>query len=57
VRTVRLEAAARLMVAGGVKLARIAEATGFADAFHLSHAFKAHFGASPRAYRERAARV
>lgn len=57
VRTVRLEEAARILVATDAKLARVAEAAGFADAFHLSHAFKAHFGVSPRDYRRNAARV
>lgn len=57
VRTVRLEEAARLLVATNAKLVRVAEATGFADAFHLSHAFKARFGVSPRDYRGNAARV
>lgn len=57
VRTVRLEEVARILVATDAKLARVAEAAGFADAFHLSHAFKAHFGVSPRDYRRNAARV
>lgn len=57
VRTVRLEEAARLLVATNEKLAGVAEATGFADAFHLSHAFKARFGVSPRDYRTNAART
>lgn len=57
VRAVRLEEAARFLVATDAKLARAAEATGFADAFHLSHAFKARFGVSPREYRRNAARL
>lgn len=52
VRTVRLEEAARLLAATNGKLAEIASAVGFADAFHLSHLFKAHFGVSPRQYRK-----
>lgn len=52
VRTLRLEAAARLLASTDVKLAHIAETVGLSDAFHLSHAFKAHFGASPRDYRK-----
>lgn len=52
VRTLRLEAAARLLAATDSKLADIAGSVGLADAFHLSHAFKAHFGASPRDYRK-----
>ncbi|MFA6287005.1 MAG: AraC family transcriptional regulator [Opitutaceae bacterium] len=54
VRTLRLEAAARLLVSADMKLDRVAEMTGFADAFHLSHAFKARFGVSPRDYRRSA---
>ncbi len=54
VRTLRLEAAARLLVSVDMKLERVAGMTGFADAFHLSHAFKAHFGVSPRDYRRSA---
>lgn len=52
VRTVRLEEAARLLVATESKLADIAGSVGLADAFHLSHAFKTHFGVSPREYRK-----
>jgi len=51
VNRVRLETAARLLAGTGFKLERIAEVSGFADAFHLSHSFKKHYGMPPRAYR------
>lgn len=54
VKTCRLEAAARLLAAGDHTLAVIAEQTGHSDAFHLSHAFKKHFGVAPRTYRKQA---
>lgn len=54
VRRKRLERAARLLVSGNEKLAAVAEDTGFADAFHLSHAFKRHYGLSPLLYRRQA---
>jgi len=48
----RLEAAAQQLAGCDAKLHAIASMTGFADAFHLSHAFKAYFGVSPKAYRQ-----
>ncbi|HSI87173.1 MAG: helix-turn-helix domain-containing protein [Candidatus Methylacidiphilales bacterium] len=54
VKTMRLEAAARILAGSERKLTHVAEETGFADEFHLSHAFKTHFGMSPRAYRAQA---
>jgi AraC-like DNA-binding protein len=54
VRRKRLERAARLLVSGNDKLAAVAGDTGFADAFHLSHAFKRHYGLSPLLYRRQA---
>lgn len=54
VRNIRLEVAARLLAGTGHTLAQVAELVGFADAFHLSHAFKARFGTAPREYRRRA---
>lgn len=53
VRKMRLEAASRQLVASDATLTQIAEANGFADAFHFSHCFKAHFGIGPRGYRRR----
>lgn len=50
----RLEAAAQLLAGSTAKLSDIAEQTGFADAFHLSHAFKTHYGISPKNYRQQA---
>lgn len=51
VKQARLEKAARLLAGSGFKLERIAEACGFADAFHLSHVFKRQYGMSPKTYR------
>ena len=51
VQKVRLETAARQIIGSPDKLETVAASCGFADAFHLSHAFKAHYGLSPRAYR------
>lgn len=50
----RMEMAARILVSQDVKLSVVAEQVGYADAFHFSHAFKAHFGISPRNYRRQA---
>jgi AraC-like DNA-binding protein len=47
VKRFRLETAARLLATPDFKLETIAAMTGFADAFHLSHSFKGHFGMSP----------
>jgi len=55
VKRIRLETAARLLVTGDSKLEAVAAMSGFADAFHLSHAFKGHFGMSPKVYRQQAA--
>ncbi len=57
VRNIRLETAARLLAGTGHTLAQIADLVGFADAFHLSHAFKARFGTAPREYRRRVTTV
>ncbi len=48
---VRLEFAARLLARDNLKLTHVAELSGFADEFHLSHAFKSYFSMSPKAYR------
>ena len=55
VKRIRLETAARLLVTADSKLEAVASRSGFADAFHLSHAFKGHFGMSPKVYRRQAA--
>ena len=55
VKRIRLETAARLLVSSDAKLEAVAAMSGFADAFHLSHAFKDHFGMSPKVYRQQAA--
>lgn len=55
VNKMRIELAARLLATADAKLDAIAAMAGFADAFHLSHSFKAHFGMSPKVYRNQAA--
>lgn len=51
-RTVRrLEAAATLLRVTELTLREIARTLGFADEFHLSRRFRAHFGVPPRDYR------
>jgi len=52
VNRVRLERAALLMDEG-LPITEIALAVGFASSAHFAQAFKAHFGASPRAFRDR----
>jgi len=47
----RLERAQRLIGATPFTLAAIAEQLGFSSAFHLSAAFKKHFGVSPAVWR------
>jgi AraC-like DNA-binding protein len=47
-RRCRLEAVGRLLTRNDLTLARIAEVTGFVDAFHLSKAWKQATGRSPR---------
>lgn len=54
VRRLRLEAASRQLAVTDESISQIAEAHGFADAFHFSHCFKAHFGMAPRSYRQQA---
>lgn len=54
VRQIRLEAASRQLAGTPDSIAQIAESNGFADAFHFSHCFKAHFGLAPRNYRQQA---
>jgi AraC-like DNA-binding protein len=47
-RILRLERAARLLSSGAVSVAEAAERTGYSDAVALTHAFRRHFGQSPR---------
>lgn len=49
----RIEAAAVYLISNRFTLERIAEQTGFADAYHLSRTFKKITGETPRAYRQR----
>lgn len=53
-RGVRLDWAARELVARGDSLARIAAAAGFADQSHFTRTFRRRFGCTPGAYRARA---
>ena len=50
-RDLRLSTAQRLVRSTAMTVSRIAEATGFANAGHLSNAYVAHFGVRPRADR------
>lgn len=50
----RLRLAARRLVTGGARVAQIGYETGFATPAHFAAAFRARYGLSPRAYRERA---
>ncbi|HTF52408.1 MAG TPA: helix-turn-helix domain-containing protein, partial [Pseudonocardia sp.] len=52
VRVRRLARARDEVAAGGTPIATIATRWGFADSSHFSRAFKAHYGSSPRDYRE-----
>ena len=49
----RLETA-RTLIMGGMKLAAVADCTGFCDAYHLSKAFRRHFAVAPANYRHNA---
>jgi len=52
-RTLRLQAAMRLLGAGDQTLEQVAQAVGYQDAFSFSKAFKRELGLSPREYRRR----
>jgi transcriptional regulator GlxA family with amidase domain len=52
VRRIRLEFAARLLVATDVSLTQVARRSGFASAETLRQAFAAKYGISPRAFRQ-----
>lgn len=47
----RLDLASRRLATKDWTLSQIADSVGFKDPFHFSHAFKAHFNMSPKAYR------
>lgn len=47
----RMEAAAEALRSSGRTVAAVAESVGYADPYHFSRAFSAHFGQSPSAYR------
>jgi len=47
----RCEAAAQLLVAGGLTVEAVAEATGFCDGAHLRRHFRSTLGMSPEAFR------
>ena len=50
---VRLSRAAVLLQRSNASLAEVADATGFANAYHLSRRFRAAYGVPPGAYRRR----
>ncbi len=52
--TVRLEAAAHLLLHTGFSIAQIAEQCGFANQFHFSRKFKQEYGSSPFSWRVQA---
>lgn len=52
-RTLRLQAAMRLLSTGEQTLEQVAQAVGYQDAFSFSKAFKREVGLSPREYRRR----
>jgi transcriptional regulator GlxA family with amidase domain len=49
---VRLDEARKRLLASDDKLSAIAEATGFANPFHLSRELKRHLGVTPAAFRK-----
>src|SRR6185295_6149296 len=51
VRRLRLREAATRLAAGPGRIADVALDSGFGDVSNFNHAFRAEFGASPRAYR------
>lgn len=51
VRNLRLQHAARLLLDGGVGIARVAELSGYASRSHFTQQFEARFGMSPGKYR------
>jgi len=56
-RNLRVEVVKTQLLRNRLNLSEIAEMTGFADAFHLSHSFRRATGISPRVYRQQAGRV
>jgi len=53
VKEVRLTEARKRLTASDEKLAAVAEATGFSNAFHLSREFKRRIGMAPGEFRKR----
>lgn len=51
VRRIRLEEAHKMVLTTGLPFKAIASATGFANVYHFSEAFKKHFKSSPGAFR------
>ena len=56
-RRARLRTAAALLMNGSAKVLDVALDAGFGDVSNFNHAFRAEFGVSPRAYRERRRRA
>jgi AraC-like DNA-binding protein len=56
-RRARLRTAAALLTNGSAKVLDVALDAGFGDVSNFNHAFRAEFGVSPRAYRERRRRA
>lgn len=48
----RLDAAAQMLSATEERVSTISHRVGFNDVSNFNHAFKRHFGVSPRSYRE-----
>jgi transcriptional regulator GlxA family with amidase domain len=48
----RLQEAARLLGQTGLGIAEVAYLTGFANPYHFSRRFKAHFGMQPSLWRQ-----
>ena len=51
VRRVRLQHAARLLLATGLSVGEVARASGFVSPYHFSRSFRADFGVAPTVYR------
>ncbi len=50
-RRIRLEEARKMILTTGLPLRAVADATGFANEYHFSQAFRKHFGSPPGAFR------
>ena len=55
-RRMRIEAVKMYLLHNRLTLEKIAQLTGFADAFHLSHTFRKVVGVSPKQFRQHADR-